>query len=144
MDNINWISMALATLLPIVLGYFFYRKSIASWMSTTTQDGKGRGWRLLMGALLALILSFFLSWFMVEFTNGGIHQESEFDTFGHGAWHGMFMSVVVVAPIIVNQWLFQTNSVEDGPGELPFLACYSCPHGRDPGRHESLEEYPYA
>ena len=33
-------------------------------------------------------------------------QEGEFDTFKHGAWHGIFIAIAVATPIIVVNGLF--------------------------------------
>ena len=56
------------------------------------------------------MLSFFLSFFLLNFNNSGINQEGDFDTFQHGVWHGTFIAITVASPIIVLNGLFGQKS----------------------------------
>ena len=49
-----------------------------------------------------IVFSFFLSFFLLNFNNSGINQEGDFDTFQHGAWHGTFIAITVVSPVIIS------------------------------------------
>ncbi len=59
--------------------------------------------------IISLILSFFLSFFLLNFNNSGINQEGDFDTFGHGVWHGVFIAITVVTPVVVITGIFARN-----------------------------------
>ncbi|MEL6866240.1 MAG: DUF1761 domain-containing protein, partial [Bacteroidota bacterium] len=113
MNEINWLSMALATLMPITIGSLYYHKAVFgnAWMGSIgrSEQAPTQGSRLLMLGL-CLVLSFFLSFFLLNFNNDGINQEGDFDTFQHGAWHGMFVAITVAMPILfINGYFAQTT-----------------------------------
>ena len=105
-DNINWLSMVLATATPMIIGFFYYHKAAFGkvWMDSIGTTDKKVSKMITFG--VAIILSFFLSFFLLNFNNSGINQEGDFDTFKHGAWHGTFIAVTVVAPVIVTSGFF--------------------------------------
>lgn len=110
MDDTNWLSIALATLTPLFIGYFYYHKSAFgnAWMdsiSTTDQKVKKANTAITFG--VALALSFLLSLFLLSFNNEGINQEGSFDTFQHGAWHGVFVAIAIVTPVTAINKLFE-------------------------------------
>ena len=49
---------------------------------------------------LSIVMAFVLSFFLINFNNGP-GQEGEFDTFKHGAFHGAFIGVIIVAPTFI-------------------------------------------
>ncbi len=104
MDNINWLSMVLATMTPMVIGYFYYHKALFGkvWLdSIGTTDKKTNKVNTVISVAAALVFSFFLSFFLLNFNNSGINQEGDFDTFKHGAWHGVFIAITTVTPVII-------------------------------------------
>lgn len=114
MENINWISMIIATLVPMIAGFIWYHKAVLgqAWMTETglTEEkiasanmGKTMG--------LSLVMSFLLAFFMLNFCNG-IGQEGEFDTFKHGMAHGAIIGVFVIIPIFVTNGLFEQRSMK--------------------------------
>lgn len=109
MDNINWLSMVLATMTPMVIGYFYYHKALFGkvWMdSIGITDKKTNKVNTVITVGVALVFSFFLSFFLLDFNNGGINQEGDFDTFKHGVWHGVFIAITTVTPVIIVNGLF--------------------------------------
>ena len=109
MDEINWFSMALATSTPMAVGFVYYHKTVFGtiWMDTVGMTDKKAKKVNKIGAVIALLLcSFLLSFFLLNFNNSGINQEGDFDTFNHGVWHGVFVAITVVAPVIVIQGFF--------------------------------------
>ena len=109
MDEINWLSMAVATALPILVGYFYYHKKVFGniWMDSGKTIAKNNQ---IVAIIIALILSFFLSFFLLNFNNSGINQEGDFDTFAHGAWHGTFIAITTVTPVIIINGFFGKKS----------------------------------
>jgi len=113
MDEINWFSVALATITPIFIGFFYYHKAVfgKAWMETigvTEQKVKDSNKAVTFG--FAIGLSFLLSVFLLSFNNEGLNQEGDFDTFLHGAWHGIFVAIAIVIPISVINRLFEPKA----------------------------------
>ena len=104
MDEINWVSMILATITPIIIGSVYYNKALVGkvWTNSNSLDHKKvKQSRKIVAFGLSILLSFLLSFFLLNFNNSGINQEGDFDTFLHGVWHGTFIAVTVAAPVVV-------------------------------------------
>ncbi|MBT8267941.1 MAG: DUF1761 domain-containing protein [Flavobacteriaceae bacterium] len=115
MEPINWLSMVIATLTPLVVGFIYYNKNVfgKAWLISlgkTEEDLKQGNKALIFG--LSIVLSFLLAFFLLNFNNSP-GQEGEFDTFRHGAWHGIFISVVVGIPIMVINGLFELKKAKN-------------------------------
>ena len=61
--------------------------------------------------MVSLIMSFFLSFFLLDFNNGP-GQEGDYDTFAHGAWHGCFVAIIIGMPILVMNGLFEFKKIK--------------------------------
>jgi len=106
--------MALATLTPLGIGFLFFHPAL---MGSIWPNARGNSlplsssginhWSFLLAALL---FSFFLSFFLLNFNNDGINQEGDFDNFLHGAWHGFFVCMTVVIPVHTLQAYFGYRS----------------------------------
>ncbi len=114
MGTINWISMVIATLIPLVVGFIYYNKNVFgnAWMASIgkTEEELNKGNKAIIFGL-SIVLSFLLAFFLLNFNNGP-GQEGEFDTFKHGAFHGFFITVVVGIPIMVINGLFELKSAK--------------------------------
>ena len=115
MENTNWLSVLISSLIPIVIGFIYYHKYLfgKTWMKSLNineEDLKKGNKVLIIG--LSLIMSFLLSVFLINFNNSP-GQEGEFDTFVHGAWHGFFVSFVVGMPIIFITGLFEIKKIKN-------------------------------
>lgn len=113
MDNINWLSMVLATITPMFIGFFYYHNAVfgKAWMdSISMNDENVKQLNTTVAFGVSIILSFLLSFFLLNFNNDGINQEGDFDTFAHGVWHGSFIAVTVVTPVIVTNGFFGRKS----------------------------------
>lgn len=113
MDNINWLSMVLAVITPMFIGFIYYHKAVfgKAWMDSigmTNEKAKKTNWAITFG--VSIVFSFLLSFFLLNFNNDGINQEGDFDTFLHGAWHGAFIAIIIVTPVIVINGLFAPKS----------------------------------
>lgn len=113
MDNINWLSMALATITPMFIGFLYYHKAVfgKAWMDSigmTDEKAKEANMAVIFG--VSIVLSFLLSFVLLNFSNDGVNQEGEFDTFQHGAWHGAFIAIIIVTPVMIINGLFEQKS----------------------------------
>ena len=109
MDNINWFSMVLATITPMLVGLIYYHEAIfgKAWTdSISLTDKKVKKPNMIVAFGVSIILSFLLSFFLLNFNNSGINQEGDFDTFQHGAWHGIFIAITTATPVIMINGFF--------------------------------------
>ena len=96
--------MVLATIMPLIIGYIYYHKSLFGnvWRdSLALAETSGKQFNTPSVLIFALVFSFLLAFFLLNFNNSGINQEGDFDNFQHGAWHGTFIAITVVLPVIV-------------------------------------------
>lgn len=112
MDDINWFSMLIATIIPISIGFLYFKAIFGNtWLdSIGIAEKKIKKTNMILIIGVSIILSFFLSFFLLNFNNSGINQEGDFDTFQHGAWHGTFIAITVVSPVIITNGLFGRKS----------------------------------
>jgi hypothetical protein len=112
MENVNWLSLVLATLVPTVMGFIYYHKALfgKAWMTSigmTEEKQKQANMPVIM--VISLLMSFLIAFFMLNFCNGA-GQEGEFDTFKHGAFHGVLISFFLVIPTFITNGLFEQRS----------------------------------
>ena len=103
MDNINWLSMVLATAMPLILGLIFFNNALFGNVLRGTPSNNNLDAKKASSVITLIVLvvfSFFLSFFLLNFNNSGINQEGDFDTFLHGIWHGTFIAITVASPVI--------------------------------------------
>jgi hypothetical protein len=110
--SINWVSMVIAALIPMVMGFVWYHKAVfgKAWMDSigmTEEKAKNANMPVVFG--VSLVMAFLLAFFFVNFNNGP-GQEGEYDSFKHGAFHGVFITIVVVMPVMVTNALFEQKS----------------------------------
>lgn len=113
MDEINWFSMFLATITPMLVGLIYYHEAIfgRAWTdSISWTEKKVKKSNRIVALGISIMTSFLLSFFLLNFNNGGINQEGDFDTFQHGVWHGIFIAITVVTPIIVTNGSYGKQS----------------------------------
>jgi len=115
MEETNWLSVIISSLIPIFIGFIYYHKSLfgKAWMSSlniTEEDLKKGNKALILG--LSVVMSFLLSIFLINFNNS-TGQEAEFDNFAHGAWHGFFVAFVVGMPILFITGLFELKKIKN-------------------------------
>lgn len=108
MENL---SLLIATLTPLVIGYIWFgllfkkiwRKSAPKAIETLTTKHK------IAFIVISIITSFIMSFFLLEFNNSE-GQEGEHDTFLHGAFHGLVLSVFIIIPILTGKKLYEQTS----------------------------------
>lgn len=112
MENINLLSLILATLTPIIIGFIYYQKPLFGkvWSSTISMPKKERvKLPLVWNFSISFVVCFLLSLFLLFFCNGS-GQEGEFDTFQHGALHGLVLGLLVIIPISITGVLYNERS----------------------------------
>jgi len=112
MEKINILSLVIATLIPMIMGFVYYHKALFgnAWMASvglTEEKIKEANMGVTMG--VSLVMSFLIAFFMVGFCNGE-GQEGVYDTYGHGAAHGVIISLFFVIPIFITNGLFEQKS----------------------------------
>lgn len=112
MEKINLLSLVLATLTPMIMGFVYYHKALFgnAWMASiglTEEKIKEANMGVTMG--VSLVMSFLIAFFMTNFCNGE-GQEGVFDTYAHGATHGAIISIFFVIPIFITNGLFEQKS----------------------------------
>ena len=112
MENLNWFSLLISAIIPMVLGMIWYSKALfgKAWMDSigmTEEKMKSANMGLTMG--LAFVMALLITLFMFGFCNGP-GQEGEFDTFKHGAAHGLILSLLLIIPIFISNGLFEQKS----------------------------------
>lgn len=112
MEDLNILSLVLSTLIPMIMGMIWYSDALFGkpWKAAigmTDEKAKSGNMPLMMGlgVLTAAIISFFLTNF-----NNSPGQEGQFDTFGHGAVHGIVLSLFIVIPIFISKGVFEQKS----------------------------------
>lgn len=117
--KMNYLSLTLATLVPMIIGFIYYHPKLAgkAWMQANgfTLESLGKGPKPILFAV-ALILSFLLSMF-VSYNVTGPGQEVGNDghsyvTFQHGLLHGVELAVLFVAPVLGTIGIFEKKSMK--------------------------------
>ncbi len=115
MENANWLSILIATLIPMVLGFIYYHPKVFgnAWMASVgmkPEDAKKANMALVFG--LSFIMAFLLALFVLYNVDGPA-QEGQYDSFKHGASHGLILSFFVAMPIMVTNGLFEQKSFKN-------------------------------
>ena len=115
MESVNWASMAIATIIPMVVGFIYYNPKVFGnvWMKSlgiTEEDIKKQNMAKTYG--IAIVMSFILSYFLMNFNNSP-GQEGEFDTFQHGAFHGLVLTIFIAMPILMTNGLFELKNLKN-------------------------------
>lgn len=112
MPPVNWLSILLSSLTPLILGFIWYHKSVfgTAWMKSvglTEEDAKKANMAMIFG--ISLIMSFLMSMFLLPNVDG-YGQEGAFDSFKHGAFHGTAIGFTIAMPVMVFNGLFEQRS----------------------------------
>lgn len=111
--EINWIGFILAVLCPTIVGFIYYHKAVFGnqWMASigmTEEKAKEANMGLVFG--LCFVMSILIAFFMLGFCNGPGQDVPEFDTFKHGAAHGLIVSLFLLVPTSITNGLYEQRS----------------------------------
>lgn len=112
MPPFNWLSLLIATLIPMLLGFVYYHKAVfgKAWMESlgmTEEDVQKGNMGMIFG--VSFVMSFFIAIFMCANVNGP-GQEGEFDNLKHGMGHGLIISILLVTPVMITNGLFERKT----------------------------------
>lgn len=112
MEGVNWLSIVICTLIPTIVGFIYYNPKVfgKAWMDSlgmTEEQLRPNNMAVMM--IISLVLSLFLTFFLLGFNNGE-GQEGEFDNFGHGAFHGAFLAIMVALPVLITNGMYEKKS----------------------------------
>ena len=107
--------LALSSLTPMIIGFVYYHPKVfgSVWQRSvglSDEDIKSGNMALIFG--LSIVMALLMSLFLLNFNNSA-GQEGEYDNFGHGAWHGLFVGVLIAVPVLVSNSLFQRMSLRN-------------------------------
>ena len=120
--QMNFIAILLASLIPMIMGFIYYHPSILgnTWMAANGFDKATLKPPKPVMYLLALFFSFLLSFFLWGWVTGagGIEKTQvidpidghSYETFKHGAFHGVVFSLLVILPIFGTMRIFELKS----------------------------------
>ena len=109
MPPINWLSILIAALIPMLVGFVWYNEKVfgTAWMNSiglTREDAKKANMPVVFG--VSFVMSFLLSWYLL-FNVDGLGQEGQYDSFKHGAFHGFLLALLVATPVMITNGLFE-------------------------------------
>lgn len=118
MENINWLAIVAASILPLVTGFLWYGPLFGkAWMQESGMtEEKAKNMNPAKTYGLAVVFAFLLAFFIVpQVFLGGmppdeLHGTEPFMTFKHGALHGAMIALFVVLPVFATNALFEQKS----------------------------------
>ena len=115
MPQPNWLAIVIAALIPMIIGFIYYHKAVfgKAWMNSlgiTEADLKGGNMGIIFG--ISLLMSFMMSMFLLGNVDG-LGQEGKYDTFQHGAMHGLILAIMIAVPVLVTNGLFERKNFKN-------------------------------
>ena len=115
MPQPNWLAILIAALIPMLVGFVYYHKNVfgKAWMASLgikEEDLKTSGMGVIFG--VSLLMSFLLSMFVLTNVDGPM-QEGQYDSFKHGAFHGVLIGITVAMPVLVTNGLFERKNFKN-------------------------------
>lgn len=122
MENLNFLPIAVAALIPTIVGFIYYNPKVlgTAWMNSLgkTEDELKEGFNMALVTIVGLLMSFLLA-FVVNIVIEEIHKTvndagelvmGSFHTFKHGAFHGLLLGLFIAMPIIVTNGMYERKS----------------------------------
>lgn len=122
--DVNILFIALAALVPMVLGAIFYGPLFGKqWMKSLgyTEETLPEPIKMPIVYVVSILTSFVLAYglkMMIEFSHKGLNDAGELafladHNFGHGAYHGLFFGAMLAMPVLISCLLFQRNTASN-------------------------------
>jgi Protein of unknown function (DUF1761) len=115
MPQPNLLAIVIAALIPMVMGFIYYHPKVfgKAWMDSLgfkEEDLKKGNMGVILG--ISLVMSVMLSMFILVNVDGP-GQEGSFDSFKHGAFHGVLIGLMVAMPVLVTNGLFERKNLKN-------------------------------
>lgn len=112
MPQPNLFAILVGTIIPLLTGFIYYHPKVfgKAWMMSlgiTEDDLKKGNMAMIFG--ITLVMSFLMSWFLL-YNVDGPGQEGQYDSFGHGAFHGLEFAMMIAMPVMVINGLFERKN----------------------------------
>jgi hypothetical protein len=121
--QMNIVAILVAALIPMIMGFIYYHPALMgnAWMKANglTKESIGKGPKPAL-YVVALVCSFLLSFFIWAWVTGagGLEKSQvvdpvdghSYETFKHGAFHGIVFTITVLLPIFVTMGIFEKRS----------------------------------
>lgn len=110
--EMNWIAIVVVAIVPMIMGALWYGplfgKQWQNSMGFSDEDVNSGNMTVTFGVafIMAILLSMGLS-STIQFVHGA---EGSYNTFQHGAFHGVMLSLFISIPVLVSNSLFQKNN----------------------------------
>jgi len=122
MPQLNFLAIIVTALIPMIMGFIYYHPKVFgnAWMSSlgiTQEDLKKGNMAIIFG--VSFLMSFLLTWFLL-YNADGPGQEGPYDSFKHGAFHGIELGLLVAMPVMVINGLFERKNFKN----LAINTCY--------------------
>lgn len=117
MEDINWLALAAASILPLATGFLWYGPLFGkAWMKESGMtEEKAKNMNPAKTYGLAVVFAFLIAFnlFPTVFLGGPPempHGTEPFMTFKHGALHGAFLAIFTILPAFATNALFEQKS----------------------------------
>lgn len=119
METVNFGAIAVAALMPMLVGFLYYHPKLAGkpWMEANgfTLESLGKGPKPILYGV-ALLLSVMLSMFVASNVTGPGQETApdghSYVTFQHGIVHGIVMTLMFVIPVLGTMGIFEKKSLK--------------------------------
>ncbi len=124
MYEIKFLPIIVAALIPTIMGFIYYNPAVMgkAWMNSMgkTEKELQEGFNFPVVMLISLVLAFFLSFFLdttIELSHKTVENGElifgSTHTFGHGAFHGIFIALMTGIPVLVTNGMFERKSAKN-------------------------------
>jgi uncharacterized membrane protein len=110
MEGINWLSIVVGALVPLVVGFIWYNPKLFgnAWMeSIGLKEGDLQGGNIAVIYGVAYVMALLLAYQFSSYI--GYHQPED-QTFIHGGYHAGMLAIFVAVPVLVTNSLFERRN----------------------------------
>ncbi|MEZ4686647.1 MAG: DUF1761 domain-containing protein [Bacteroidia bacterium] len=112
--DINWLALAVAAASSLLVGFVWYHPKVfgSAWMKTAGMTPeKAQQGNMIVTMGLTLLFAFMVATVVMAIIfTGEEHQDPQFHTFKHGAFHGVIFGIFAALPILGINAMFEQKS----------------------------------
>ena len=110
MENMNWLSVLVGALVPLVMGFIWYNPALfgKAWMKSigmTDEDAKKGNMPVIF--VVSFILAGLIAYNLYQYM---AYHSPEEQTFTHGMLHGSLLTVFTALPVLITNSLFEQRN----------------------------------